>query len=70
MKFICGLRSAKHTRPCGEWFESWAELADHMNLDHKLTVWIAGGLVTQDQLRSDHRKRREIMQWITSAPSQ
>lgn len=68
MKFICGLRNTRdHGRPCGEWFASWGQLANHMNLDHRLTVWIAGGTVTQDDFRSDYRKRREILKWL-SAP--
>jgi len=40
-----------------------------MNIDHRLTVWIAGGTITQASFRSDYRKRREIMEWVGSTQS-
>jgi len=63
VRFICGLRSAKRSSSCSEWFDSWAELADHLNIEHRLSVWIAGGTITQEMFRSDYRKRREIIKW-------
>jgi len=67
VKFICGLRW-NNRRPCNEQFDSWAELADHLNLDHRLAAWIGGGTVEQEDFRSDRRKRKEIVSWPASAP--
>jgi hypothetical protein len=62
MKFICGLRLGRNGRGgfCNEEFDSWWELADHLNIDHRLSVWIAGGTISQEALRPDRRRRREI----------
>lgn len=69
MRFICGLTSTRRG-PCNEWFESWADIADHMNVDHRLSVWIAGGTISQEMFRSDRHRRKEIMQWLASTQSQ
>ena len=60
MRFICALRNQREGNQCGEVFYSWSDLADHMNADHRLRYWIAGGTIKQQDLRADHRRRKEI----------
>lgn len=45
MKYICGLLLGKRGRhgPCGECFESFNELAAHVNNEHRTLQKIKGG---------------------------
>jgi hypothetical protein len=58
VKFICEVRN-NWTPPCGESFDTFEELAEHINIDHRCLVKIRMKANANQSSRGDARTRDE-----------